>query len=35
MGVKNFDEYYQGLKKLRNNLYIGRKVDRIDEKFAG
>ncbi len=35
MGVKNFDGCYQGLKKLRNNLYIGRKVDRINERFAG
>jgi 4-hydroxyphenylacetate 3-monooxygenase/4-hydroxybutyryl-CoA dehydratase/vinylacetyl-CoA-Delta-isomerase len=36
MGIKNFDEYYQRLKKLRNNLYIGgEKVDRTDERFAG
>ncbi|MDY6917386.1 MAG: 4-hydroxyphenylacetate 3-hydroxylase N-terminal domain-containing protein [Chloroflexota bacterium] len=36
MGVKTFDEYYDRLRKMRPNLYMGgHKVDRTDERLAG
>ena len=36
MGVKTFDEYYDRLKKMRRNIYMGgEKVGRADERLAG
>jgi len=36
MGLKTFDEYYNRLKKLRKNMYMGgEKIDRTDERIAG
>ena len=36
MAIKTFDEYYNRLKKLRRNMYIGgEKIDRTDERLAG
>ena len=34
--IKTYNEYYDRLKKMRRNLYIGgEKVDRTDERLAG
>ncbi len=36
MGLKTFDEYYNRLKKMKRNIYMGgEKVDRTDERLAG
>jgi len=36
MAIKTYDEYYDRLKKMNRNLYMGgQKVDRTDERLAG
>jgi 4-hydroxybutyryl-CoA dehydratase/vinylacetyl-CoA-Delta-isomerase len=36
MSIKTFDEYYDRLKKMRNNIYMGgEKVGRTDDRLAG
>lgn len=36
MGVKTFEEYFNRLKKMKRNIYMGgEKVDRTDERLAG
>lgn len=36
MAVKTFEEYYNRLKKMKRNLYMGgEKVDRTDDRLAG